>query len=96
MARHCHSCERALRKGASRRAWVLTADGAIAAGIVCGRCALRAVAFVVPPHITVPTLCTACKRAHASICAGCADRLGSNVRELSAANVALAVKKGGV
>lgn len=91
--RNCHSCDRPLRKGGGRRAWVLTSDGAVAAGIVCIRCALRAIAFVVPPATTMPTLCSSCKRAHASVCGGCAERLRSNVRELTAANVALATTR---
>jgi len=74
---------------------VLNADGALTAGLVCGRCALRAVAFVVPPAVTVPTLCVSCQRERACVCQGCAERLAANVRELSKANVRLAVGKGG-
>jgi hypothetical protein len=71
-------------------------DGTIKSGIVCLRCASRAVAFVVPPATTVAPLCGSCRKERAAVCVGCFARAHANVRELSAANVALAAgKKGG-
>ena len=87
MSRVCHSCERSLRKGGGRRAMVLNSEGKLSSGIVCKRCALRALAFVVPPATTIPTLCVKCKRANSQVCHGCYHRLESHVRELSKANV---------
>lgn len=92
---NCGACDRKLRKGSMRRSLVLTSDGAIRSALVCSRCALRAVAFVVPPPTTVPPICASCKRGLAKVCEECARRLASNVRELAASNVALAAKRGG-
>lgn len=86
--RTCHACERPLRKGKSRRALILTHEGAIT-GLVCLRCALRSLPFVIPPPVTVATLCTECKRGRASVCLDCVTRVGAHVKELSAANVVL-------
>ena len=71
---------------------VVTDQGEVKAGIVCARCALRAVAFVIPPKVTVPTACELCKRGLACVCRPCAEALAQNVRELTKANVALALK----
>ena len=88
----CAACERPLRKGFARKAWVLTRDGAVH-GLVCVRCAFGALPFVVPPPTTVAPVCSCCRRALASVCGGCAERLGASVRELTAANVALVARK---
>ena len=87
--RRCHSCDRPLRRGSSRRALVGASDGSVTYAIVCNRCRLRAIAFIVPPPTQVPTLCAECKRGHGSVCRGCVDRLRESVRELTAANVLL-------
>jgi len=83
----CHSCDRRLRKGSVRRAWVLSPDGHIASGVVCKRCALRQIVLVVPPPTTVPHLCSKCRKEVASYCLGCVQGLEQNVRELTHANV---------
>lgn len=88
-ARACKSCNRSLRKGSTRRALVLEPDGSIAAGLVCARCALRAVAFVVPPPTTIAPLCGRCKREPAAVCGSCFTSVSNNVIHLSAANAAL-------
>ncbi len=93
--RACPSCGRALRRGKGRRAWVMEPDGCIKSGIVCLRCAARAVAFVVPPPTTIPPLCGVCKRAHAAVCVGCYGRISESARELTNANVALRLVKPG-
>lgn len=87
--RVCTSCERPLRKGSTRRAWVLSAHGELASGLVCGHCALRALAFVVPPALTVAPACAKCRREPATIGKECAEQLERSVRELTAANIAL-------
>lgn len=89
MAKTCESCERPLRKGKARRAWVLDGHGGLKQGVVCTRCALRAVSVVVPKPTTVPTTCVLCKKELACVCRGCYNGAASNVRELSAANIAL-------
>lgn len=86
----CASCERGMRKGKIRRALVLDSEGQVRSGLVCARCALRALAFVVPPPVTVAPLCKACRRDRAAVCEGCHACLGASVRELTAANVRLA------
>jgi len=91
MKRTCASCERALRKGAARRAWVLSPHGELKQGTVCTRCALRAVTVVVPPPTTMAPACSLCRRNAAEVCAGCYNAAAHNVRGLSAANVALSV-----
>jgi len=68
-------------------------DGTIKSGVVCLRCAARAVAFVVPPATTVAPLCASCKREPAAVCVSCFARHQGQVRELAAANVALAASK---
>lgn len=83
----CTSCDRSLRKGSVRRAWVVTADG-FKYGMVCARCALRSVVVVPPAPTTVAPTCKHCRKALASVCSGCFDRCQSHVRELTAANVA--------
>lgn len=88
MKRTCTSCDRGLRKGACRRAWVLSPHGELALGLVCTRCALRALAFVVPPATTVPPACFACKRKPAAVCRECVAKLEAHVKELAAANIA--------
>ena len=88
--RCCASCDRALRKGTkNRRAWVVTAHGELESGIVCSRCALRAMAFVVPPPTTLPPLCSQCKRGPASVCGGCHERVCKAVKDTLGANVVL-------
>lgn len=87
--RHCPSCTRILRKGTGRKAWVMEPDGTIKSGIVCLRCAARAVAFVVPPATTLAPPCACCKRKLAKVCGECHDRLEKSVRELTKANVML-------
>lgn len=67
-------------------------DGTIKSGIVCLRCAARAVAFVVPPATTVAPLCCACKREVAAVCTGCFARQAESAREVTKANVALRAK----
>ena len=89
MSRACPSCNRNLRRGKGRRAWVMDPDGTIKSGVVCLRCAARAVAFVVPPATTVAPLCCVCKRDTAAVCAGCFGRQAESSRELTKANVAL-------
>ena len=91
--RSCASCSRNLRKGSSRRAWVITSHGELASGLVCARCALRAVAFVVPPATTVPPLCSQCRGAPASVCAGCHERVCNAVQEVTGANLVLSLAK---
>jgi len=88
--RACTACERHIIRGrGARRAWVMDPDGNLAYGLVCVRCAVRAVAFVVPPATTVAPLCGSCHKDRAAVCVGCFARAHANVRELSAANVAL-------
>lgn len=89
----CQSCDRPLRKGSVRRAFVLLGDGTIASGLVCQRCSLRAVALVVPPPVTVAPPCSLCHKEPSRVCGTCAERLGSHVRELLAANVAMKVTR---
>lgn len=93
MKGHCESCERKLRKGSTLRALVLTPHGEVKRGLVCKRCQLRSVRVVVPPPVTVPPLCCECKSAPAAVCKGCHHRVVDHVKGLSAANVALSVKK---
>jgi hypothetical protein len=87
--RVCSSCERPLRKGAARRAWVLSSHGELASGLVCARCALRALAFVVPTMPTVRPSCVHCKRQPAAVCNACHDRAVEYASELVKANVVL-------
>ncbi len=94
MSRACSSCPRKLRRGSARRVWIMTPDG-IELGIVCKRCALRAIAVLVPPPATVAPLCACCKRGRASVCVACMERLEQQVRELAAANVLLAARREG-
>ena len=88
MKRRCISCDRPMRKGAMRRAWVLTRDGAIN-GLCCTRCALTALPIVIPPPTTVAPLCACCKRGRASTCNDCVGKLERHVNELTRANVEL-------
>lgn len=93
--RHCTSCDRVLRRGSTRRAWVVDGAGAMRFGLVCARCvASRALAFIIPPPMTTPALCASCRRESAKVCLSCVGRVSDNVRSLSAANVALAAKRG--
>lgn len=86
--RRCTSCDRALRKGSkNRRAWVISPHGELESGIVCSRCALRAMAFVVPPPTTIPPLCSQCKGAPASVCGSCHDRVCKAVASTMKLNV---------
>jgi len=89
MKGHCTSCGRDLRKGSARRAVCLGADGKIETGLVCKRCALRVIAMVVPPPVTIAPTCYSCKRELAKHCQHCVDALRQNVQELTAANVRL-------
>lgn len=85
----CKACDRPLRKGSARRATVMSTDGMLESGLVCARCALRAIAFVVPPAVTVPPACASCKRGPAGICFTCWNRLADAKNELEKANVVL-------
>jgi hypothetical protein len=86
--RTCASCDKPLRKGAGKRAWVLSPHGeSPKMGIVCPGCAQRVIPVVVPPPVTVPPACS-CGRGPAKFCAGCYDSACRNVGALAAANVA--------
>lgn len=91
--RICASCSRGLRKGTSRRAYVAEPDGSIRAGVICARCAIRASLIVTPPATTVAPACGLCRNAVAAVCGSCHGRLVESVKELTAANVALACRK---
>ena len=91
--RICASCDRVLRKGSSRRAWVMTPHRELVSGLVCSRCALRAIAFVVPPATTMAPPCTQCKRAPASVCAGCHERVCRAVSDTTKANLLLKLRR---
>lgn len=95
MTGRCANCDSKLRAGSTRWANV-EQGGRVLAALVCTRCAKAAIKICIPPPTTVAPLCSHCKRGLACICESCARALATNVRELSAANVALAVgKKGG-
>jgi hypothetical protein len=83
----CGNCEGRIRRGTGRRAFILGLDGPKAA-IVCATCAAHGTLFVVSAPIVLRPPCAACKKAGAAICDACAQRLGDNVRELSACNIA--------
>jgi hypothetical protein len=88
----CASCERGMRKGKIRRALVLDSEGQVRSGLVCARCALRALAFVVPPPVTIAPLCIGCKRDRAAVCAHCHTTMAAQNQELLKANLVLAHK----
>jgi hypothetical protein len=75
----------------ARRMWVLSPDGELALGLVCPRCASRALSVVAPPPTTIAPPCKGCHKAPAVYCEACMDKVCNHVRELSAANVASAV-----
>lgn len=91
--RCCASCDKPLRKGSVRRALVVI-DGEIKRGNVCARCALRAIAFVVPPPVVMSTPCASCKRRPSKYCADCHERVCKQASDAVKANAALAVAKG--
>jgi len=84
----CGSCLKGMRKGTARRALVWE-DGTMVSRLVCTRCRLRAVAFVVPPPTTIAPLCKCCKKDRAQVCGECFEGLLRHIKQLTAANVAL-------
>ncbi len=89
MKGNCGSCDRPLRAGSVRRAWVLDADGKIASALVCSWCLKRAVAVVVPPPTTIAPACGFCGKEPAAVGLACIERLERHIKELTVANLAL-------
>lgn len=88
----CGSCERPLRAGSVRRAWVLV-EGKVASALVCTACLRNAIALVVPPPVAIAPACKLCRRRAASVCEECLHHVGEHVEELTKANVALKQRK---
>ena len=84
----CRSCGKAVRKGTGRRAYVAE-GGELVRAVVCAGCYGAALCVVVP-MVREPCACARCRRGVAIACEGCVSALEANVRELTAANVALA------
>lgn len=85
----CASCDKKMRRGTGRRAWILPQDDKLRSGTVCQRCAGRSIVLVAERTATIAPACAACKSGVAAFCLGCWERAGNACAELVKANIAL-------
>jgi hypothetical protein len=84
----CASCEKRLRAGSIKWAFLLS-DAGVVRALVCTACFRGSMPLLIPKPVSIAPLCSECRRESASVCRGCVAKLERSVRELVAANVAL-------